>query len=349
MKIISIIGARPQFIKHAALSKKLDENFNHLSIHTGQHYDNEMSQLFFDELKIRKPDFLFDSLKNQSGHGAQTANMLIDIEKVLLNEKPDYILVYGDTNSTIAGALAASKLGIKIIHVESGLRSFNREMPEEINRLLTDQLSNILFVPNTECISNLNAEGINQGIYNVGDIMKDTISMIQSKLEKSEKEDYFLATIHRPYNTDSRDRILSILKILNSLDTKVIFPIHPRTNNLLSKFKINLDDFFNIKFIKPQGYKEFSSLVCFAKSVITDSGGVQKEAYFLKTPCITLRSETEWRETLVGNWNQLIFENLEEIKTAIKVMPEKSKYDSSLYGTGKTAEQIVKTILNVHK
>jgi len=348
MKIISVIGARPQFIKHAALSKILDEKFEHLSIHTGQHYDKEMSQLFFDELKIRRPDFILKNIKNFSGHGAQTGYMLSEIENILLHEKPDYLLVYGDTNSTIAGALAASKIGVSIIHVEAGLRSYNRNMPEEINRVLTDQLSKILLVPNNECISNLNKEGINDGIINVGDVMKDAIYMVKSKLEKLKKEEYILTTIHRPYNTDDPKRLSRILDTLNSLSKKVVLPLHPRTKNLMLKFQLERKNYSNIEFIKAQGYKEFTSLIKYADKIITDSGGVQKEAYFLKTPCITLRSETEWKETLVGNWNQLVFENLEDLNSIISSNPDYDLYNQDLYGKGNTAELIVNAILNAN-
>ena len=344
IKIITIVGARPQFIKHAPLSIKLNESFIHKSVHTGQHYDSNMSELFFDDLGIKKPDYFLKEIHKFKTHGTQTAEMLSQIEEILVEEKPDFVLVYGDTNSTLAGALAAVKLNIKIVHVEAGLRSFNNNMPEEINRILTDRISSLLFCSTELGRNNLLNESNKGDIFICGDIMKDSLSLVSSSLTRDINFDYILATIHRPYNTDDKNRIYSVLKILNHLDNKVIFPIHPRTNKLLDKFEINKEQFSNIIFIEPSGYKEFISLLNFCNAIITDSGGIQKEAYMLQKKCITLRSETEWTETLKGFWNELVFEDLDEVSIALAREPIESEYDNDVYGIGSVSDNIVKQI-----
>tara|TARA_B110000003_G_scaffold269317_1_gene300175 strand:+ start:3756 stop:4814 length:1059 start_codon:yes stop_codon:yes gene_type:complete len=344
IKIITIVGARPQFIKHAPLSIKLNESFIHKSIHTGQHYDSNMSELFFDDLGIKKPDYFLKEIHKFKTHGTQTAEMLSQIEEILIEEKPDFVLVYGDTNSTLAGALAAIKLNIKIVHVEAGLRSYNNNMPEEINRILTDRISSLLFCSTELGRNNLLNESNKGDIFICGDIMKDSLSLVSSSLRRDINFDYILATIHRPYNTDNKKRICSVLKMLNHLDDKVIFPIHPRTNKLLDKFKINKEQFTNIIFIEPSGYKEFISLLNFCNAIITDSGGIQKEAYMLQKKCITLRSETEWTETLKGFWNELVFEDLDEVSIALARKPIESEYDNDVYGIGSVSDNIVEQI-----
>jgi UDP-GlcNAc3NAcA epimerase len=343
-KIISVIGARPQFIKHAPVSVALKKKFNSLSIHTGQHFDENMSRVFFDELNIDKPDFLLD-LGKPSTHGAQTAVMLQQVEEILIKEKPDAVLLYGDTNSTIAGSLAASKLNIFIIHIEAGLRSFNREMPEEINRVVTDHLSSLLFAPTQTAIDNLKNEGITQGVYLTGDVMCDSLEMMKPFLEKKSGRNYYFTTLHRPYNTDQDERLVRILRVLNELDKPVIFPIHPRTANLLKSRGENLNAYSNIEFIPPVGYKDCLSYQAYCDCVITDSGGIQKEAYMLEKQCITIRKETEWVETLQGGCNTLVFEHPEKIS---EILAENKKLNfEKLYGDGHAAEEIT-TIIEKH-
>jgi UDP-GlcNAc3NAcA epimerase len=340
-KIISVIGARPQFIKHAPVSVALKKKFNSISIHTGQHFDENMSRVFFDELNIAKPDYLLD-LGKPATHGAQTAIMLQQVEEILLKEKPDAVLLYGDTNSTIAGSLAASKLNIFIIHIEAGLRSFNREMPEEINRVVTDHLSSLLFAPTQTAIDNLNNEGIKKGVYRTGDVMCDSLEMMKPFLEKKSGKPYYFTTLHRPYNTDEDERLVRILNVLNGLDKPVVFPIHPRTSNLLKSRGEDLTAFSNIEFIAPVGYKDCLSYQAYSDCVITDSGGIQKEAYMLEKQCITIRKETEWVETLEGGCNTLVFEKPEQIG---EILAEKRKLNfEKLYGDGHAAEEIASII-----
>lgn len=310
MKIITIIGARPQFIKAAPVSKVLRESgHQEYLVHTGQHYDTNMSQVFFDELQIPEPDV---NLGVGSGsHGWQTGQMLMALERVIQEVKPDWVLVYGDTNSTLAGALAAVKLHILIAHVEAGLRSFNREMPEEINRVLTDHCSDLLFCPTQTAVDNLAKEGITKGVHLVGDTMYDAViqfseiarsrSTILEKLGLGPKE-YLLATIHRPYNTDNPENLHSILSAFTEIDEPIIFPVHPRTRQCLSDLKLKTDN-LKLRLLEPVGYLDMLVLEKNAKAILTDSGGMQKEAYFLRVPCITLRTETEWVETVEAGWN----------------------------------------------
>jgi UDP-GlcNAc3NAcA epimerase len=336
-----VIGARPQFIKHAPVSVALKRRFQSLSIHTGQHFDENMSRVFFDELNIDKPDFLLDLGKPVS-HGAQTAVMLQQVEEILLKEKPDAVLLYGDTNSTIAGSLAASKLNIFIIHIEAGLRSFNREMPEEINRVVTDHLSSLLFAPTETAVQNLKNEGITKGVHRTGDVMCDSLQMMKPFLEENVSGSYYFTTLHRPYNTDEDERLVRILNVLNQLDKPVVFPIHPRTSNLLKSRGEDLNAFPNIRFIPPVGYKDCLSYQAYCDCVITDSGGIQKEAYMLEKQCITIRKETEWVETLKGGCNTLVFDHPETIKD---ILSEKNTlHFEKLYGDGNAAEEIAELI-----
>jgi UDP-GlcNAc3NAcA epimerase len=342
-KIISIIGARPQFIKHAPMQLQLQKKFAAITIHTGQHYDPNMSDVFFNELQIPKPDYLLN-IENAKLQGEQTAVMMVEIEKVFLKEKPDAILVYGDTNSTLAATLIAVKMHIPIIHVEAGLRSYNRQMPEEVNRIIADEFSKLLFCPTKQAIENLKAEGIvHQNIFLSGDVMLDMIEIIRPRVKPIVDYPYYFATIHRPYNTDDIKRLTQILQVFNSLDKKVIFSIHPRTLARMESNNILQNSYNNILFIPPTGYLESISYQLYCDCVITDSGGIQKEAYILKKKCITVRSETEWVETLVGDWNTLIYDNLDDIKAAVNITPK--VYQENIYGDGHAAEQICDIIL----
>ena len=343
--IIAIIGARPQFIKHYPFEMACVGKLNLKTIHTGQHYDANMSQVFFDQLEMRKPDFI---LKLGGGkHGEQTAGMISEIEKIIENEKPDGIVVYGDTNSTLAGAIVASKLHIPIFHIEAGLRSYNKEMPEEVNRVLTDHVSSLLFTPSQIANENLKKEGITSGVHDVGDIMKDLVQIVEGKNiigEKSLNEDYYYVTIHRPYNTDDSIRLKSVLDNLNKLDKKVLMAIHPRTLNLMNSYGFSTNSFLNIEFIEPQSYFSNLSYLTHSNGLITDSGGMQKEAYWLEKKCVTIRKETEWVETVTLKGNTLIFDNLTGITELINEKPK--QWDKSLYGNGTAAIQIVDLILN---
>lgn len=310
MKIISIVGARPQFIKLAPLSHKLREQFDEKIVHTGQHFDQEMSSLFFKELEIPEPDY---NLGISGGnHGEQTGKMLIGLEEILVNEKPDIVIVFGDTNSTLAGSLASAKLGIKTVHVEAGLRSFNPSMPEEINRIVADHTSGYLFAPTQISMKNLEDENLILKSYLTGDIMVDSLKSAIEKLEKEKRqniyqkkfEKYFLLTLHRPYNVDNSSNLSGIFNELSKLSQQVIFPVHPRTHKIIVSNYLKIPDNFTI--INPVGYLDFVMLEMYANKIITDSGGIQKEAYILKKPCITLRSETEWLETVKAGWNLVV-------------------------------------------
>jgi UDP-GlcNAc3NAcA epimerase len=346
-KIITIIGARPQFIKHAPLSKELEKIFDTVTIHTGQHFDKEMSDFFFNDLSIKTPEYIFKGLESISLHGAQVSFMIEKIEQILIEEKPDAVLVYGDTNSTLAGALAASKLSVPIIHIEAGLRSFNLKMPEEINRIITDRISHGFFCPTKTAKINLKKEGFNKNIFLIGDVMKDSVSMLRPRLVKKLDSKYIFTTLHRPYNTDDKLRLITILSQLNKAPHIVIFSLHPRTLKMLSIFDIKKENFSNIKFIEPVNYLDSLSYQSFSECVVTDSGGIQKEAYILKKKCITIRSETEWVETLEGNWNILNFDNLDNFENDLSIMPDQDQYNNYAYGKGNISKKIAKTISKI--
>jgi UDP-GlcNAc3NAcA epimerase len=339
MKIVSIVGARPQFIKAAALSRQLRRSHHEVLLHTGQHYDYTMSGIFFDGLEMPAPDV---NLAVGSGnHGFQTGAMLSKIEEVLVSERPDWLVVYGDTNSTLAGALAASKLHIRVVHVEAGLRSFNRRMPEEINRVLADHLSDLLLCPSGTAVENLATEGIRRNVHLVGDIMLDVLNWARERIAAQPPEilkhlelcagEYVLATIHRSNNTDDAERLSGILSALNALDERVVFPIHPRARKALSTGKHEVSSL--VKLIDPVGYLEMVSLTRSARRVVTDSGGLQKEAYWLGVPCVTLREETEWIETVEVGWNILVGSNRDRIVEVVRnFVPPANR--PSLYGDG---------------
>ena len=352
MKIITILGARPQFIKAAALSHALKAHklINEVIVHTGQHFDENMSKIFFDQLKIPKPHYKLDS--GGMNHGAMTAYQLAEIEKILQKELPNYVVLYGDTNSTLSGALAASKLQIPIIHIEAGLRSFNMNMPEEINRIITDRLSKFLFCPSKAAKENLMREGyrnFDSEIHVVGDIMLDTIKLFIENLEiiKPFEEPYIVCTIHRQENTDEIGRLSQIIEGLNEIakTSKIIFPMHPRTKNIIRNQKILLNK--NLIVTKPMSYINFLSHIKYCDLVITDSGGLQKESYFMKKNCLVIREETEWNELTFHNFNKLCGVSKEEIlQNYNDRFKLNNKFDLPLYGDGNTADQIIKILSN---
>ena len=349
MKIVSIVGARPQFIKAAAVSRKLRESHREILLHTGQHYDYEMSGVFFDGLELPRPDV---SLEVGSGtHGAQTGAMLKAIEEVLLAERPDCVLVYGDTNSTLAGALAASKLSIRLAHVEAGLRSYNRKMPEEINRVVTDHLSSLLLCPSDTAVGNLAAEGITKNVHQVGDVMLDVLNWAKEKanargskvLEQFgvKKQGYLLATIHRSENTDNVERLSEILKAFDTVDEPIIFPVHPRSRKMMNE--IGFRPGRNLKLTEPVGYVDMVALTGSARCVMTDSGGLQKETFWLGVPCLTIRNETEWVETVTSGWNVLVGKKLDSLADMVKdITPPTDR--PSLYGDGAAATKCVELL-----
>lgn len=354
MKILTVVGARPQFIKAAAVSRVLRQKHQEILVHTGQHYDANMSDVFFEELDIPRPDY---ALGVGSGtHGHQTGEMLSKIEDVLLQERPDCVLVYGDTNSTLAGALAAAKLLIPVAHVEAGLRSYNRAMPEEQNRVLTDHLSSLLFAPTQAAVRALAQEGITRGVHLVGDVMCDALYDYRALAERRGGEQtlaelrnlfsaapdvssgWMLATIHRAENTDGAGRLAPILAALEQAALPVIFPVHPRTQGLVRTLW-RRQPFHNIRFVAPVGYLQMIWLTAHAGHVLTDSGGLQKEAYLLGVPCVTVREETEWVETVQSGWNTLAKVDTADILQKLAA-PAPQGQRPPFYGDGHAALKI---------
>lgn len=356
-KVITIVGARPQFIKAGVVSAEFRkrEDIKEIMVHTGQHFDANMSDLFFTELGMGKPDINLGI--NSGQHGEMTGRMLIELEKVMLDHKPDIVLVYGDTNSTLAGALAAAKLHIPVAHVEAGLRSFNTRMPEEINRVMTDHLASWLFSPNEVAVSHLHKEGIDKAkVINVGDVMYDAALTYAKKATNNEagigveldlNQDYLLVTIHRAENTDILERLHVIVESLNlmSEELTLIWPMHPRTRKVLQSSGLWSKLSSNIQIIEPQGYLDMIRLEVNAKAIVTDSGGVQKEAFFYRVPCITLRDETEWVETIELGWNRLAPPvSVEAVLQAIKSSLGTRGQEGNPYGQGNAAALIADTL-----
>ncbi len=352
MKIVTIIGARPQFIKAATVSRQVRKQtqIREILVHTGQHYDDNMSDIFFEELDIPQPDYHLGI--GSSSHGVQTGQMLAAIENVLIKEKADWVLVYGDTNSTLAGALAAVKLHIPVAHVEAGLRSFNRRMPEEINRVLTDHASDFLFAPTETAVKNLAQEGLTK-VQQVGDVMYDAALYYAERAQQRSKilenlnlsaKSYLLATIHRAENTDDPKRLRAIFQGLMSIEMPVVLPLHPRTRKCLAENNLLTEVEKHLHILLPVGYLDMVMLEKNAKIVVTDSGGVQKEAFFYQVPCVTVREETEWVELVEKGFNQLI--GTESIAFTIhKTLTEKVlNWNCPLYGDGKAANAVLATL-----
>jgi len=374
MKIATVVGARPQFIKVGAVCRAIEKHNRHASsknrideilVHTGQHYDYLMDKVFFEELELRKP--VYHLGVGSGSHAQQTGMMLERLEPVLEKEKPDGVVVYGDTNSTLAGALTAAKLNIPVVHVEAGLRSYVRSMPEEINRVVTDHLSTFLFCPTNQAVKNLAKEGIKPGagkiVRNVGDVMYDSILYYSKIAEKKltilkdlgflapsselRTPNYYLVTLHRAENTDDPKKLKSILKALNEIGRKipVVLPLHPRTKKMIHTFCL-LPRGRNIKLIDPVSYFDMLSLERQAKAILTDSGGVQKEAYWFRVPCFTLREETEWVETVRSGWNVLVGAATRRIVKEVNSLPGRkpSQKWKEIFGDGRASQRIVQTL-----
>ncbi len=348
MKIVSIVGARPEFVQAAPVSRALRPRHHEVLVHTGQHYDYEMSAVFFEQLGLPAPDY---NLEVGSGpHGWQTGQMLARLEETLLAEKPDWVLVRGDTNSTLAGALAAAKLHIPVAHIEAGLRSFNRWMPEEINRVVADHVADLLFCPTPTAVKNLAAEGIIEGVHLVGDVMYEAIlynlSLAEARSDALARlglspGGYLLLTVHRAENTDIRANLRAILEAVNRLEEPVLFPAHPRTRHLLDEMGWRPAP--HVRLVEPQSYFDILVLEKNARLLLTDSGGMQKEAYCLETPCLTLREQTEWVETVEAGWNRLVGAQTGRIVEAVCSFRPPAEHPP-LYGDGRTGEAIVRIL-----
>ena len=350
MKVASVVGARPQFIKAAPVSAALRKQHQEVLIHTGQHYDDGLSAAFFRSLHIPEPDY---NLGVGSGpHGEQTGRMLIEIERVLLTDRPDAVLVYGDTNSTVAAALVAAKLHLPLAHVEAGLRSHNRHMPEEINRVVADHLSALLFCPTQTAVDNLAGEGIRAGVHLVGDVMYDVALATAQEARQRDvvrrlglaKKDYLLCTVHRPQNTDDPLNLREIVEALSGCGRRVVLPLHPRTRKFLEQHGLTGALGENVTVTEPLDYLDFQALLMEAAKVLTDSGGVQKEAYFFGIPCITFRDETEWIETVEDGWNVLVGAEKQEILKAIAGFNPSGTKNKS-FGDGHAADRIVEILV----
>lgn len=350
-KIVTIVGARPQFIKAAPVSKVLRRYFNEVFVHTGQHYDSNMSDVFFKQLNIPEPNI---NLEVGSGrHGQQTASMITKIEEFIIDQAPALVIIYGDTNSTLAASVAAAKLHVPVAHIEAGLRNFDLSIPEEVNRVVADKLSKYLFAPTTTAVDNLKAEGITQNVFLTGDVMIDVLlyglelakkhSAILEELNL-ERQGFCLTTIHRAENTNNVENLKQIIKALGQIKETIVFPAHPRTKNVLENNSIRVPS--NILMIPSVGYLDFITLESNARLIITDSGGVQKEAYFLKVPCITIFPSTSWVETVDDGWNKLADANYESILNAYHTGFDFNNHQNH-YGDGKAAEKIVSIINNI--
>lgn len=351
MKVISVVGARPQFIKAAAVCRALRANHEEILVHSGQHYDYAMSDVFFEQLGIPKPDF---NLAVGSGaHGRQTGEMMGLLEELFLEQRPDVVLVYGDTNTTLAAGIAAAKVGIPVAHVEAGLRSFNRSMPEEINRVLVDHLSEVLLCPTRTAVANLKSEGVSHGVHLVGDVMLDTARFFAERTDGTEVLDqfgvepgsYYLATVHRAGTSDSPSRLASVIEAFGDLELPVLWAVHPRTRKNIEEFALTgaLEAADNVRAIPPLSYLETVALLKNARALLTDSGGMQKEAYFFGIPCVTLRDETEWVETVELGWNRLVGTDREAIVSAASTV-SRPESRPDVYGDGRASEEIVEIL-----
>jgi UDP-GlcNAc3NAcA epimerase len=348
MKIIHIVGARPQFVKAAMVSRAWNSPNEEFLLHTGQHYSPEMSKLFFNELNLKEPN---ENLNLGGGnHAEQTSSMLLGIDQYFEKIQPDHVLIYGDTNSTLAGALASSKRGIPLSHVEAGLRSFNRSMPEEINRIVADHLSNFLFCPTETSVGNLADEGISENVFMVGDVMADAVYLFTEIAEKKsnileiltlQPKKYCLATTHRSGNVDKKNHLIEIIEGLRGIDLPIVLPLHPRTKKMLDKFDLEFSE--NVQLIEPIGYLDMLILEKNADCILTDSGGIQKEAYLFGVRCITMRNETEWIETVDSGWNYLAGANRVKIlKSFYDFNPKNAR--PQIYGNGDASDKIVQLI-----
>lgn len=349
MKIVTILGARPQFIKAGSVSRAIAQHKDivEVIVHTGQHYDANMSDIFFQEMCIPKPDYHLNI--NGLSHGAMTGQMLEKIEQVLIKEKPDWVVVYGDTNSTLAGALAAKKLHIKLAHIEAGLRSYNQKMPEEINRIVTDRISDILFCPTDQAMTNLHEEGYQKmdcHFVKSGDVMLDGARFYQGLAQKPDvnlTDDYLLCTVHRAENTDNLNRLRSIIDALNIINEKqlIVMPLHPRTKDIMKKNAIHA----NFTIVDPVGYLQMVYLISHSHMIMTDSGGLQKEAFFFGKPCITLRDETEWQELISHGYNVLAGASKEKILDLHNHYDFNEDYSINLYGQGNASDIIINSLV----
>jgi UDP-N-acetylglucosamine 2-epimerase len=352
VKILSVVGNRPQFIKSAPLSLALRNRAEEVVLHTGQHYDHELSQVFFDELGLDPPTYRLEA--GSGSHAEQTARMLPGIEAAVVDEQPDVVLVYGDTNSTLAGALAAVKLRVPVAHVEAGLRSFDRTMPEELNRVLVDRVSSLLFAPSETATRNLEAEGITEGVHQVGDVMLDAnVRLAPLARQRSqalelagvEPGGYALATVHREANT-RQPSLGRIVEALNALEEPVVFPLHPRTAGAIEGEGLRLAG--HVHPHPPAGYLDFAALASQARVILTDSGGVQKEAYWYEVPCVTLRDTTEWVETLETGWNRLVGTDPDAIVGAARES-RPAREHPPLYGDGHAADLIADVLCTIER
>jgi UDP-N-acetylglucosamine 2-epimerase len=351
LDIISVVGARPQFIKAAPVSRALRSSHNEILVHSGQHYDYAMSDVFFEQLGIPKPDY--NLAVGSGGHARQTGEMMPLLEELYLERSPDLVLVYGDTNTTLAAGLAAAKIGIPVAHVEAGLRSFNRSMPEEINRVLVDHISELLLCPTRASVANLEAEGITNGVHLVGDVMLDTARFFAEGSDPApvleplglKPREFYLATVHRAGNSDSNSRLSGIVEAFSRLDKPVVWAIHPRTRKNLEAFGLmgTVDSSAGIQAVEPLSYMDTVALLRSSSALLTDSGGMQKEAYFFGVPCVTLREETEWVETVELGWNRLAGADCGRILDAVASISHPSARPD-VYGDGHAAEAIVAAI-----